>query len=169
MKRILLTLAGCFLAFSLANAQTATPTFTATQTPTQTPTNIPTSTPTVTPTITPTRTPTNTPTITPTPTASTRGVIVGYNGGNVYRDAATKGTTTTIWHGDTVTWTWAFGQHSVTSGDCVGTTCQPNGTFLSSTRNGPGYSWSVTFGTAGTFNYYCTTHGYLEHGTVLVR
>jgi plastocyanin len=152
MKKTLWLLS-LFLAAGIGLGQTATPTNTPTPTPTNTPTN----------------TPTVTPTVTPTPTASSHGVTVGWNGGNVFRDASTKGTTTTIWHGDTILWTWAFGQHSVTSGACVGTTCQPDGKFLSATRHGPGYSWSVTFGTAGTYNYYCTTHGYLEHGTVVVK
>ena len=60
----------------------------------------------------------------------------------------------TIHVGDTVQWTWASSGHSTTSG----TPGQPDGMWDSGVQN-VGFVFSHTFGTAGTFSYYCTPHG----------
>ena len=60
----------------------------------------------------------------------------------------------TIHVGDTVQWTWAASGHSSTSG----TPGHPDGIWDSGVQN-LGFTFSHTFSTAGTFNYYCTPHG----------
>lgn len=56
--------------------------------------------------------------------------------------------------GDTVQWTWAANGHSTTSG----TPGHPDGMWDSGVQNN-GFTFSFTFTTAGTFNYYCSPHG----------
>jgi plastocyanin len=60
----------------------------------------------------------------------------------------------TIQVGDTVQWIWAASGHSSTSG----TPGNPNGVWDSGVQNS-GFTFSQTFGTAGSFAYYCTPHG----------
>ena len=56
--------------------------------------------------------------------------------------------------GDTVQWVWAANDHSSTSG----TPGNPDGLWDSGVQNS-GFTFSHTFPSAGTFNYYCTVHG----------
>src|SRR5689334_471738 len=56
--------------------------------------------------------------------------------------------------GDTVMWTWKGINHSVTSG----MPGAPDGMFDSGIHNS-GFTFSVTFSTPGTFNYFCSPHG----------
>ncbi len=56
--------------------------------------------------------------------------------------------------GDTVEWVWAANGHSTTSG----TPGNPDGMWDSGVQN-LGFTFSFTFTTAGTFNYYCSPHG----------
>src|SRR5262249_36137302 len=72
----------------------------------------------------------------------------------------------TIHPGDQVKWTWVSNGHTVTSG--------PPGTWDSRLRN-QGATFTHTFNTAGTFQYYCTQHcdwwpphQYCEAGQVIV-
>lgn len=74
---------------------------------------------------------------------------------NTFTDATSNTSTTTITAGDMVTWTLASGSgaHTITSGS----NCSPDGKFDSGNKNA-GQSFSFTFATAGTYNYYCTYH-----------
>lgn len=56
--------------------------------------------------------------------------------------------------GDTVEWVWDGLGHSTTSG----TPGNPDGMWDSGIQN-TGFTFSFTFTTAGTFNYYCSVHG----------
>ena len=56
--------------------------------------------------------------------------------------------------GDTVEWVWDGLGHSTTSG----TPGHPDGMWDSGVQN-TGFTFSFTFATAGTFNYYCSVHG----------
>jgi glucose/arabinose dehydrogenase len=56
--------------------------------------------------------------------------------------------------GDTVQWIWDSSSHSVTAG----TPGHPTGAFDSGLHNPP-FTFSHTFGSAGSFPYYCTFHG----------
>lgn len=56
--------------------------------------------------------------------------------------------------GDTVKWTWKSSHHSVTSGQPG----QSTGLFDSGIQNN-GFTFSYTFDTPGSFNYYCLPHG----------
>jgi len=60
----------------------------------------------------------------------------------------------TVQVGDTVQWNWAGNHHTSTSG----TPGHPDGMWDSGLLN-VGSTFSFTFTTAGTFNYYCTPHG----------
>jgi len=61
----------------------------------------------------------------------------------------------TINVGDSVQWTWVGGiAHSTTSG----TPGNPDGLWDSGLHSAP-FTFSVTFTTAGTFNYFCSAHG----------
>lgn len=70
--------------------------------------------------------------------------------------------TLTIKPGDTVTWTWNEGGHSVTSGtDGVadGSFCSPSDARCSDgTLSSAGATYSHTFTTAGSFPYFCAAH-----------
>jgi len=70
----------------------------------------------------------------------------------------------TINVGDTVHWVWAAGGHSTTSGN----PCTADGLWDSGVHNA-GFTFDVTFPTAGTFNYYCSVHcGLGMTGTIVV-
>jgi plastocyanin len=57
--------------------------------------------------------------------------------------------------GDTVTWTWAGGAHTVTSG----TGCTSDGMFgTDGIQSAVGSTFTHTFATAGTFAYFCVPH-----------
>ena len=61
----------------------------------------------------------------------------------------------TINVGDSVEWTWVGAvAHSTTSG----TPGNPDGMWDSGLHSAP-FTFSVTFTTAGTFNYFCSAHG----------
>jgi LPXTG-motif cell wall-anchored protein len=82
----------------------------------------------------------------------------------------------TVTDGSTVTWVNASGvQHTVTrcaSGPCSGTSggTGSDGSFMNGAIGvANGASFSHTFHGAGTYNYYCTIHGFgVMHGTVTV-
>jgi plastocyanin len=57
--------------------------------------------------------------------------------------------------GDTVTWTWAGGAHTVTSGAA----CKTDGMFgTDGIQSAVGSTFTHTFATAGTFEYFCEPH-----------
>jgi plastocyanin len=60
----------------------------------------------------------------------------------------------TINVGDTVRWTWVGSGHSTTSG----TPGHPDGMWDSGVQSA-GFTFSFTFTTPGTFNYFCSPHG----------
>jgi plastocyanin len=110
-----------------------------------------------------TPTPGGQPTPTPPPgSAATRIVNVGP--GNIFMDSQSTTSTTTIKAGDTVQWHFVDSiAHSSTSGTC----CTPSGLWDSGVK-GSG-SFSHKFTVAGTFPYYCTVHGAMMTGTVVVN
>jgi len=117
------------------------------------------------------------PTPTPTPPPSgaiTRVVNVGPNGSNVFNDAVSGNSTTTIHVGDSVRWDFKAGPHSTTSGTCSGPggyygddICDPDGVWDSGQRLANA-SYSHTFTAAGDFRYYCVVHGSMMTGLVKV-
>jgi plastocyanin len=134
-------------------------------------------TPTPTPTVpAATATPVPTPTRTPTPGSSLRVVNVGQGGANSFIDAVSGNSSTTIHVGDTVKWVFPSQNfHSATSGRCTGVGgyyddggCTPDGEF-DSNQLYAGQSYSHTFTAAGSYGYYCSVHGSMMTGTVLVN
>lgn len=103
------------------------------------------------------------PTPTPPPTgSSTRIVNVGP--GNLFMDSQSGSSTTTIKAGDTVRWNFVDSvSHSTTSGTC----CTGNGLWDSGVRASG--SFSRQFAQLGTFPYFCTVHGSMMTGTVVVN
>jgi plastocyanin len=88
-----------------------------------------------------------------------------------FRDSVSATGTTTINAGDTVTWHWSSSNHSTTSGTCSGGyygECVPDGTWDSGLNNS-GTVFSHTFPAAGTFKYYCSYHGSMMTGKVIVN
>ena len=131
----------------------------------------------VTPT-SPPATPTQAPTPTPTPPSSgtTYIVNVGPNGQNAFRDAITNSSTTNIKVGDTVQWKFVTNNyHSATSGMCQSDgdpylgyiTCNPDGVFDSQQMVSPG-TYSKKFTAAGSYPYFCSVHGNMMVGYVIV-
>jgi hypothetical protein len=116
-----------------------------------------------------------TPTPTPTPPAgATRIVNVG-KFLNLFSDAQTGGTVTTIHVGDKIQWVWFDGPHSTTSGTCSpgsyyggSGTCDSDGTWDSSLKS-PTFTFTQTFNTAGTFSYFCMKHLSDMTGTIKVQ
>ncbi len=84
-----------------------------------------------------------------------------------FTDSASGNSTTTINAGDSVMWTWNAGNHSTTSGSCAAG-CTPNGTWDSGVKNS-GSTFTQAFPTAGTFTYYCSVHGSMMQGTIVVQ
>src|SRR5215472_8772047 len=82
-------------------------------------------------------------------TATTFNVTVG-PGGNLVFDPASV----TITTGDQVKWTWDSNFHSTKSGSPG----MPSNLWDSGIQN-TGATFTRTFNTAGTFPYYCITHG----------
>jgi plastocyanin len=124
---------------------------------------------TATPPVASTATPTPPVGATPTPTppaGQTLIVDVGPGGSMTFVDRVSGNSTTTIQVGDTVNWIWVSDFHSTTSGTCT-TTCTPDGIWDSGV--GQGLTFSHTFTQAGTFPYYCTAHGAMMQGTVIVQ
>ena len=109
-----------------------------------------------------TPTPGSQPTPTPLPGGgATRMVSVGP--GSIFVDSQGAGTTTTIRAGDTVQWNFADSiPHSTTSGAC----CTASGLWDSGVMSSG--SFSHKFPQAGTFPYFCTVHGSMMTGTVVV-
>jgi plastocyanin len=106
-------------------------------------------------------------------TAQTVMVMVGPNGTNTFSPA-----TVTIHPGDTVTWTWVSGLHTVTSGTpgaADGKFCNVSGTPSVTACNsvsyaqstGATYSQTDVFKTPGTYPYFCEVHGAAMTGTVI--
>ena len=106
------------------------------------------------------------PSPTPTPGSQTATVQVGPGGGMSFLDQASGTSTTTIHVGSTVQWAWVSGFHSTTSGTCSGV-CTPDGKWDSGV--GSGMTFSHTFSQAGSFPYFCTVHGSLMQGMVIVQ
>jgi plastocyanin len=114
---------------------------------------------------TPQATPRPTPTPTPAPQGQTVVVNVG-QGGLRFVDQANGSNMTQIHVGDTVRWVWVGGSHSTTSGSCSGG-CRADGLWDSGV--GSGKTFERKFTQAGTFLYYCTPHGSLMTGTIVVQ
>jgi plastocyanin len=99
--------------------------------------------------------------------------MVGANGTTTFMPASV-----TVNQGGTVTWQWLGGPHTVTSG-APGAV---DGRFCSLVSGIPGAancnstsyaqssgSYSHTFAVAGTYPYFCTVHGAMMTGTVVVN
>ena len=70
----------------------------------------------------------------------------------------------TISVGDTVHWVWGGSGHSTTSGN----PCTADGLWDSGVHNA-GFTFDVTFPSAGTFNYFCSVHcSFGMTGTIIV-
>jgi plastocyanin len=100
------------------------------------------------------------PPATPTPTSTTASVDVL---NNRFVDSVSGNSTTTVAAGSTVNWNFVSDLHSTTSGNC----CTPDGRWDSGTRSTG--TFSQTFSSAGTFPYFCTVHGSMMTGTVVVN
>lgn len=119
-----------------------------------TPTPQPTETPVTTVTITATAT-----TTAPTTTATATTQVTSAGAAVVISNYAYNPQAITITNGTTVTWTNNDPvAHTVTS---------VTGVFDSSSIS-PGSTWSYTFNQTGTFEYSCTIHPSIPHGTVTV-
>ena len=82
-----------------------------------------------------------------------------------YEDADSGTVVTSIGTGDTVTWIWTSGTHTVSAGDGFAT-----GGPFDSPRKAPSDedpTFSVTFDEAGVFPYYCELHASMR-GVVVV-
>jgi plastocyanin len=109
---------------------------------------------------TPTPTPPS-PTVTPTPgTGGVQNVNVG-SGGNRFVDSVSGDSTTTITRGTTVHWIFN-GFHSTTS---------QNGSAeqWDSGEHSSGFTFDRQFNNPGSFPYFCTVHGLMMSGTVVVN
>ncbi|HTC94262.1 MAG TPA: hypothetical protein VK699_12550 [Terriglobales bacterium] len=106
--------------------------------------------------------------------AATRTVNVGQGGTN-FVDQVSGNSTTAVNLGDTVTWIWASGPHSTTSG-----ACSPGCTADAKWDSGvhaPAFSFSITFdaaqitafGGGNSFPYFCSIHLASMTGTVLIN
>ena len=110
-----------------------------------------------------TPTPGGQPTPTPPPSGGTTH-IVNVGPGNLFMDSQSTSSTTTIKAGDTVQWNFVDTvPHTTTSGAC----CTPSGLWDSGALSSGNFSHQ--FGTTGTFPYYCTVHGAMMTGTVVVN
>jgi plastocyanin len=155
------------ITFTPSTTFTPSVTFTASETPTITPTFTPTQTFTASATPTLTRTPV---TVGPTrtPTQNPNAIVeIGRNGNPVFYDVASGTTNTTIVVGRTVQWNWVNGYHSTTSGTCDNTLCSPDGIWGSGNHNAP-HTFTYTFNTVGTYQYFCMIHGVMMQGAVNV-
>ncbi len=89
--------------------------------------------------------------------------------GNIFFQSAHNGSKNpavdTVAVGSTVTWTWTG---TGTISHSVQSTGSPS--FASSAiLTGDGKTYSVTFNTAGTYQYDCAVHGSQMTGTIVVR
>ena len=105
------------------------------------------------------------PTATPTPPPTGGAThIVNVGPGNIFMDSSNSTGTTTIRTGDRVQWNFMDTiPHTTTSGNC----CTPNGLWDSGLQTSG--SFAKQFSTTGTFPYYCTVHGAMMTGTVVVN
>jgi plastocyanin len=87
---------------------------------------------------------------------SAAAVQVGPGGTNVFAP-----TRVTINAGESVTWNWVSGSHSIVSDDMPPA-------FAPSWVRSAG-QFIVTFPSAGTFGYHCGVHGTMMTGTVVVK
>ena len=73
----------------------------------------------------------------------------------------------TIKAGETVTWTWAGGSHTVTSG----TNCTADAVYTSGLQSTSGAKFAHTYPTAGTFEFFCEPHCASSgmKGTIIVQ
>ena len=73
----------------------------------------------------------------------------------------------TIKKGDTVTWTWAGGSHSVTSG----ANCVDDKSYGTPVNGTVGFTFQHTYTTAGTFEFFCMPHCQSSgmKGTIVVQ
>jgi plastocyanin len=71
----------------------------------------------------------------------------------------------TVAVGSTVTWTWTA---TGTTSHSVQSAAAPNFTN-SAIQSGNGKTYSVTFPTAGTYQYDCAVHGSAMRGTIVVQ
>ncbi|MGH9365194.1 MAG: cupredoxin domain-containing protein [Thermoanaerobaculia bacterium] len=99
---------------------------------------------------------------TPTPVPGVHAVNVG-QGGNNFVDSQSGTSTTTIQAGQTVQWVWVGGTHSTTSGNC----CAGDGKWDSGVL-GAGM-FTRMFPSTGTFPYFCSVHGSVMTGTIVVN
>ncbi len=100
--------------------------------------------------------------------AETRAVTIGPNLTHSFVDAVSGTSTSTIVVGDTVQWTWATGLHSTTSGTCAAI-CTGDGKWDSGAHSSPfSFSHTATFATKGTYHYFCSVHGAVMQGDVVV-
>ncbi len=101
--------------------------------------------------------------MTPGPVSGGAASVTVGGGSNSFVDSASGNGTTTINAGGTVRWTWAGGSHSTTSGNC----CTASGMWNSGVQSSG--SFSFTFPSAGTFPYFCSVHGAMMTGQVIVK
>lgn len=104
------------------------------------------------------------PTPTPTPTSPSSTHVVNVGQANSPFDPEVI----EINPGETVTWTWVAGTHSVRSG--IAATCSPDSQFDSGTKSSG--TFSHTFTTPGTYEYFCGVSNHcqnFETGIVIVR
>ena len=88
--------------------------------------------------------------------------------GSKFVDEVSNTSTSTIAVGDTVQWTWSAGTHSTTSGTCAAT-CTADGRWNSGQHSSPfTFSHTATFATVGTYHYFCSVHGTMMQGDVIV-
>jgi plastocyanin len=73
--------------------------------------------------------------------------------------------TVSIAQGDSIKWSWVSGDHSTTSGACSGS-CTPNGIWDSGVKSSG--TFTRVFNAQGTFHYFCTVHGSMMQGTIIV-
>ena len=73
----------------------------------------------------------------------------------------------TIKAGETVTWTWAGGSHTVTSG----TNCTADAVYTSGLQTTSGATFKHTYAAAGTFEFFCEPHCASSgmKGTIIVQ
>jgi plastocyanin len=101
------------------------------------------------------------PTVTPTPgTGGVHNVNIG-SGGDRFTDSVSGDSTTTITRGTTVHWIWN-GFHSTTS-----QSSSPE--QWDAGEHSAGFTFDRQFNNPGTFPYYCTVHGLMMSGTVVVN
>ena len=97
------------------------------------------------------------PGVQPSATSQIVDVTVGTNGNRVFTPS-----TVNISVGDTVRWTWASNNHSVSSGSsCTADSqfCSPDDMNCSSgITSDTGTVYTHTFAQAGTYSYYCSAH-----------